>query len=102
MMEAVSSSETSVRIYHSTRYYCPEDRHLHTRRRQNLESCLNAVCPGMVVTPVVNSSDCGGCSNSRAVVAAVVAAVVIAVVVSSSSRVVVAAVITVVVSSSSQ
>jgi hypothetical protein len=32
MMEAVSSSETSVNIYHTTRCYIPEDSHLHTRR----------------------------------------------------------------------
>jgi hypothetical protein len=38
MMEAVSSSETSVSNNQSTRCYIPEDHHLHTRRRENLKS----------------------------------------------------------------
>jgi hypothetical protein len=36
-MEAVSTSETSVNFYHSTRRNNPEDSHLHTRRRENLK-----------------------------------------------------------------
>jgi hypothetical protein len=40
MMEAVSSSETSVNIYQTTRRDFPEDSHLHTRRRENLKSHL--------------------------------------------------------------
>jgi hypothetical protein len=32
MMEAVSTSETSVIIYQTTRRNIPEDSHLHTRR----------------------------------------------------------------------
>jgi hypothetical protein len=35
MMEAASSSETSVNISQTTRCYIPEDSHLHTRRRDN-------------------------------------------------------------------
>jgi hypothetical protein len=37
MMEAASSSETSVNFCQSTRRYNPEDSHLHTRRRKNLK-----------------------------------------------------------------
>jgi hypothetical protein len=40
MMEAVSSSETSVNIYQTTRHNIPEDSHLHIRRRENLKSHL--------------------------------------------------------------
>jgi hypothetical protein len=36
MMEAVSTSETSVNIYETRNI--PEDIHLHTRRRENLKS----------------------------------------------------------------
>jgi hypothetical protein len=38
MMEATSTSETSVNFYETTRRYNPEDSHLHTRRRENLKS----------------------------------------------------------------
>jgi hypothetical protein len=38
MMEATSTSETSVNFYQTTRRYNPEDSHLHTRRRENLKS----------------------------------------------------------------
>jgi hypothetical protein len=38
MLEAASSSETSVNLYKSTRRNNPEDSHLHTRRRENLKS----------------------------------------------------------------
>jgi hypothetical protein len=34
MMEAVSTSETSVNIYQTTRRNIPEDSHLHARRRE--------------------------------------------------------------------
>jgi hypothetical protein len=37
MMEAASTSETSVKFYQTTRRYSPEDSHLHTRRRENLK-----------------------------------------------------------------
>jgi hypothetical protein len=38
MMEAASTSETSVNFYHTTRSNIPEDSHLHIRRRENLKS----------------------------------------------------------------
>jgi hypothetical protein len=41
MMEAVSSSETSVNSYQTTRRNNPEDSHLQTRRRENLKSRLD-------------------------------------------------------------
>jgi hypothetical protein len=37
MMEAESTSETSVNFYQTTRLNNPEDSHLHTRRRENLK-----------------------------------------------------------------
>jgi hypothetical protein len=40
MMEAASTSETSVNFYQTTRRYNPEDSHLHNRRRENLKSYL--------------------------------------------------------------
>jgi hypothetical protein len=42
MMEAVSTCETSVNIYHTTRLSIPEDSHLYTRRREYLKSHLVA------------------------------------------------------------
>jgi hypothetical protein len=41
MMEAVSSSETSVNIYQTTQCNISEDSHLHTRRCENLKSHLH-------------------------------------------------------------
>jgi hypothetical protein len=38
MMKAVSTSETSVNLYQTTRRNNPENSHLHTRRRENLKS----------------------------------------------------------------
>jgi hypothetical protein len=38
MMEAASTSETSVNFYQTTRRYNPEDSHFHSRRRENLKS----------------------------------------------------------------
>jgi hypothetical protein len=38
MMEAVSTSETSVNLYQTTRRNIPEDSHLHTRYLENLKS----------------------------------------------------------------
>jgi hypothetical protein len=38
MMEAATTSETSVNFYQTTRPYNPEDSHLHTHRRENLKS----------------------------------------------------------------
>jgi hypothetical protein len=36
MMEAASTSETSINFYHTAWRNNPEDSHLHTRRRENL------------------------------------------------------------------
>jgi hypothetical protein len=41
MMEAASTSETSVNFYQTTRHSNSEDSHLHTRRRENLKSHKN-------------------------------------------------------------
>jgi hypothetical protein len=38
MMEIVSTSETSLNFYQTTRRNIPKDGHLHTRRRENLKS----------------------------------------------------------------
>jgi hypothetical protein len=38
MMDAASTSETSVNFYKTTRHNIPEDSHLHTHRRENLNS----------------------------------------------------------------
>jgi hypothetical protein len=38
MMEAESTSETSVNFYQTTRRNIPEDSHLHIRRCENLKS----------------------------------------------------------------
>jgi hypothetical protein len=40
MMEAASTSETSVNVYQTTRCNIPEDSRLHIRRRENLKSHL--------------------------------------------------------------
>jgi hypothetical protein len=41
MMEAVCTSETSVNFYETTRRNIPQDCHLHTRLRENLQSNIN-------------------------------------------------------------
>jgi hypothetical protein len=41
MMEAASTSETSVNFYQTTRRNNPEDSHLYTRRRQISQMCIN-------------------------------------------------------------
>jgi hypothetical protein len=46
VMEAASTSETSVNVCQTTRHYYPEDSLLHTRRRENLKS----YCEGKVFT----------------------------------------------------
>jgi hypothetical protein len=38
MMEVVSTTETSVNFYQTTRRNTPEDSHFHTRRREKLKS----------------------------------------------------------------
>jgi hypothetical protein len=45
MMEAVSTSETSVNFYQTTRPNIPEDSYLHTGRRENLKSHKTYVEP---------------------------------------------------------
>jgi hypothetical protein len=40
IMEAASTSETSINFYQTTRRYNPEDSRLHTLRRENLKSYL--------------------------------------------------------------
>jgi hypothetical protein len=49
MMEAVSTSETLVNFYQTTRRNNPEDSHLHTRRRENLKSYRLRVFENRVV-----------------------------------------------------
>jgi hypothetical protein len=44
MMEAATTSETSVNFYQTTRRNNTEDCHLHTRRRENLKSRMETVC----------------------------------------------------------
>jgi hypothetical protein len=43
MMEAASTSETSVNFYQTTWCKKPEDSHLHTRHRENLKSHQEAM-----------------------------------------------------------
>jgi hypothetical protein len=43
MMEAGSTSETSVNFYQTKRRNIPEDSHLHNRSRENLKSHVNAL-----------------------------------------------------------
>jgi hypothetical protein len=40
MMEAVTTFETSVNFYQTTRHNVPEDSHLHIRRHENLKAYL--------------------------------------------------------------
>jgi hypothetical protein len=49
MMEAASTSETSVNFYQTTLRNSPEDSHLHTRSRENLKSHL-----AYFITPPAN------------------------------------------------
>jgi hypothetical protein len=41
MMEAASTSETSVNVYETTQLNIPEDSHLNPRHRENLKSHLD-------------------------------------------------------------
>jgi hypothetical protein len=43
MMEAATTSETSVSFYQNTRRKIPEDSHLNTRSRENLKSHFQEV-----------------------------------------------------------
>jgi hypothetical protein len=45
MMEAVSSSKTSVNIYQTTRCYIPEDSNLHNLRREKQNPTNNLIWP---------------------------------------------------------
>jgi hypothetical protein len=61
MMKAVSSSETSINIYQTTRCYIQEDSYLHTRRRKILKfhpvfvllARYLTVCPETCITNVI-------------------------------------------------
>jgi hypothetical protein len=50
MMEAASTSETSVNFYHATQPNNTEDSHLHSRRRENLKS-QKSICTLHMNTP---------------------------------------------------
>jgi hypothetical protein len=56
MMEALSASETSVNFYQTILRNIPEDCHLHTRRRENLELLLNAVPYRYFFSPMLRNS----------------------------------------------
>jgi hypothetical protein len=43
MMEVISTSETSINLYQTTRRIIPEQGHLHTRHRENLKSNQQSV-----------------------------------------------------------
>jgi hypothetical protein len=47
MMEAASTSETSVNFYQTTRSNNPEDSDLHTRRRDNFKSHVTELAIGV-------------------------------------------------------
>jgi hypothetical protein len=49
MMEAASTSETSVNFYQTTRRNIPEDSHLHARRREKLKSHIELHGSGHIV-----------------------------------------------------
>jgi hypothetical protein len=49
VMEAARTSETVINLHQTTRRYNPEDGRLHTRRRENLKSCLQRIRLGIYV-----------------------------------------------------
>jgi hypothetical protein len=49
MMEAASTSETSVNFHQTTRRNNPEDSHLHTCRRENFRSYLSNLLTGCII-----------------------------------------------------
>jgi hypothetical protein len=51
MMDVISTSETLVNFYQTTRRNIPEDSYLHTLRRQNLKSHTNFLKIGMMIIP---------------------------------------------------
>jgi hypothetical protein len=66
MIEATSTSETSINFYRTTRRYNPEDSHLHTRRRGNLKSySLESVTNSYNLIKYNLNYQPDGCSNSR-------------------------------------
>jgi hypothetical protein len=50
VMEAVSTSETSVNFYETTRRNIPKDSHLHIRRCENLKSNFENICHRVIQT----------------------------------------------------
>jgi hypothetical protein len=62
MMEAATTSETSVNFYQATRRYNPEDSHLRTHHRGNIKSYLGKVLFIIVSCPRVTCvcGDSGG------------------------------------------
>jgi hypothetical protein len=48
MMEAVSSSETSVNFYQTALCNIPKNSHIHTRRRENLK-CFEFICMHKII-----------------------------------------------------
>jgi hypothetical protein len=60
MMEATRTSETLVKFYQTTWRYNPEDSHLHTHRRENLESYYyHSACGGDEINHLVTSEHDG-------------------------------------------
>jgi hypothetical protein len=56
MNGAVQTSETLVNLYQSTRRYNPEDRHLHTHRRENIKNTYSAQFTyGFIYIPVISN-----------------------------------------------
>jgi hypothetical protein len=51
MMEASSTSETSVNFYRTTLHNIPEDSHLHTLRHENLNLTSLKMFEGFALTP---------------------------------------------------
>jgi hypothetical protein len=52
MMEAASTSETSVKFFQTTRRNNPEESHLHTRHRENLKSLKGYMFNGASKKPL--------------------------------------------------
>jgi hypothetical protein len=49
MLEAASTSETSLNFYQTTWHNNPEDSHLQTRRRENLKSHVDVIMTGIFI-----------------------------------------------------
>jgi hypothetical protein len=66
MVEAASTSETSVNFYQTTRRTTPEGSHLHTHRRENLKSHLgNEVHPYVVTATLSSVAISRSCSKQQ-------------------------------------